>query len=416
MKSSYLNKLKIFNDPVYGFINIPYEEIFDLIEDPYFQRLRRIKQLGLTQLVYPGALHTRFHHAMGAMYLMCEAIEILRFKGHDISEEEAMGVTIAILLHDIGHGPFSHSLENSIVHEMNHEDLSLIFFDRLFQKYGNSLLIAKQIFNNQYPKKYLYQLVSGQLDMDRLDYLNRDCYFTGVSEGVISYDRIIKMLNIVDNKLVVDEKGVYSVEKFLIARRLMYWQVYLHKTVISAEKLLINILLRAKELSLSGEKLFATPSLTLFLSEKYTRKDFEANPELLDKFAGLDDFDIMASIKVWTDHSDKILSKLCRNLLNRNLYKINIQRNPFDDSYVEKIKSTTKKVLKISDEELKYFVIEDTARNNAYDPGIGNIMVLQKDGNLTDLSSASDYLNSNNLSKDVEKHFICFPKEIIQYL
>ncbi len=416
MKTSFLNKLKIFNDPVYGFINIPYEEVFDLIEDPLFQRLRRIKQLGLTQLVYPGALHTRFHHAMGAMYLMTQAIEILRFKGHTITEDEAMGVTIAILLHDIGHGPFSHSLENSIVHEMNHEDLSSLFFERLYKKYGNSLLTAKQIFNNDYKKEYLYQLVSGQLDMDRLDYLNRDCYFTGVSEGVISYDRIIKMLNIYDNKLVIDEKGVYSVEKFLIARRLMYWQVYLHKTVIAAEKLLINILKRAKELSLSGEALFATPALSVFLSKRYYKADFENNPSLLEEFARLDDFDIIASIKVWATHSDKILSYLCKSLINRNLFKIQIQRDKFDDNYVDKIKETTKKVLDVSDEDLNYFIIEDTAWNNAYDPEVGNIFVLQKNGKLTDLASASDYLNDRSLSKDVKKYFLCYPKEILAYL
>ncbi|MBS4013495.1 MAG: HD domain-containing protein [Bacteroidetes bacterium] len=416
MKKQPINKLKIFNDPVYGFINVPFEEIFDLIENPYIQRLRRIKQLGLTQLVYPGALHTRFHHAMGAMYLMVQAIEILRFKGHDITEEEALAVTTAILLHDIGHGPFSHALENSIVHEMDHEDLSSLFFERLIEKYGNNLKIAKDIFNNKYHKKFLYQLVSGQLDMDRLDYLNRDCYFTGVSEGVISYDRIIKMLNVADNQLAIDEKGVYSVEKFLIARRLMYWQVYLHKTVISAENLLISILRRAKELALAGEQLFATPSLSMFLSTKYYREDFAKDYNLLDSFAKLDDFDVVASIKVWASHKDKVLSTLCNNLLNRTLYKIEIQRTPFSDSYIEKVNSATKKVLGISESEINYFLINGIACNNAYDPNVGSIKVILKTGELVDLSSASDYLNNTMISQDVQKYYLCYPKEIIPHL
>ncbi len=416
MKKQPINKLKIFNDPVYGFINVPFEEIFDLIENPYIQRLRRIKQLGLTQLVYPGALHTRFHHAMGAMYLMCQAIEILRFKGQDIAEEEALAVTTAILLHDIGHGPFSHALENSIVHEMDHEDLSSLFFERLIEKYGNNLKIAKDIFNNKYHKKFLYQLVSGQLDMDRLDYLNRDCYFTGVSEGVISYDRIIKMLNVADNQLAIDEKGVYSVEKFLIARRLMYWQVYLHKTVISAENLLISILRRAKELALAGEQLFATPSLSMFLSTKYYREDFAKDYNLLDSFAKLDDFDVVASIKVWASHKDKVLSTLCTNLLNRTLYKIEIQRKQFSESYIEKVNSVTKKVLGISDSEINYFVINGIACNNAYDPNVGSIKVILKTGELVDLGSASDYLNNTMISQDVQKYYLCYPKEIIPHL
>ncbi len=414
--SQALNKLKIFNDPVYGFINVPFEEIFDLIENSYFQRLRRIKQLGLTQLVYPGALHTRFHHAMGSMYLTSQALDVLRFKGHDISNEEALAVSIAILLHDIGHGPFSHALEDSIVHNMNHEDLSILFFDRLEKTFGSSILMAKDIYTNKYNKGYLYSLVSGQLDMDRLDYLNRDCYFTGVSEGVISYDRIIKMLNIYDNNLVIDEKGVYSIEKFLIARRLMYWQVYLHKTVIAAENLLINILRRAKELSLSGEKIFSTPALNLFLSKKYYKADFEKDSSLLDNFAALDDFDVLASIKVWAECSDKVLSKLCSNLINRNLYKIEIQREEFSESYVEKITKLTKKTLKLPDDHVDYFVFKGIACNNAYDPAIGNINVLMKNGELVELTEASDYLNDAVITKDVEKHYICYPKEVLKHL
>ncbi len=287
--NSFPNKLKIFNDPIYGFVSIPYEIIYDLIDHPYFQRLRRIKQLGLTNLVYPGALHTRFHHAMGAMHLMTEAIEVLRAKGNEITDEEAKGVTIAILLHDIGHGPFSHALEHSIVNHITHEDISELFMNSLNEEFKGELSLAIRIFNNKYEKKFLHQLVSSQLDMDRLDYLKRDSFFTGVSEGVVSSDRIIKMLNVKNDELAVEAKGIYSIEKFIIARRLMYWQVYLHKTVISAESLLVNILKRAKELAEKQEELFCTPALKVFLYNKFSKNDFKTKPELLDSFAHLDD-------------------------------------------------------------------------------------------------------------------------------
>lgn len=301
------NKLKIFNDPVYGFITIPYEIIFDLIEHPYFQRLRRIKQLGLTAFVYPGALHTRFHHAMGAMHIMGTAIEVLRTKGNDITEAEAKAVTIAILLHDIGHGPFSHALETSIVNDVNHEDISEILMDKLNTEFNGELSLAIAIFKNNYKKKFLHQLVSSQLDMDRLDYLKRDSFFTGVSEGVISGDRIIAMLNVVNDELVIDSKGIYSIEKFIVARRLMYWQVYLHKTVLAAENLLVNILTRAKELTLKGEVLFGSPSFLYFLKNKVSKVDFINNSKIIELFTDLDDYDIMSAIKVWKNNTDTIL-------------------------------------------------------------------------------------------------------------
>jgi uncharacterized protein len=410
------NKLKIFNDPVYGFINIPHPAVFDILENQYFQRLRRIKQLGLTHLVYPGALHTRFQHAMGAMYLMGQAIETLRTKDHFISENEALGATLAILMHDIGHGPFSHALENTLISEMDHEDLSLLFMERIKSHDPENVQTAISIFKNQHPKRYLHQLVSGQLDMDRLDYLNRDSFFTGVSEGVVSYDRIIKTLNVADDKLVTDAKGIYSLEKFIIARRLMYWQVYLHKTVISAEQLLVNILRRAKEVATRGDELFTTPALKKFLYQNYTRKSFDENPSLLDDFALLDDYDIFTSIKVWTNCQDKILSTLCQKLINRKLLSIELQKEEFDDAYIEKITSITARHFGLTIEDAHYFVITGITENNAYDPGVGNIWILQKNGTVSDIAEISDQLNIRVLSNPVKKYYICYPKEILQYL
>ncbi|MBW6497748.1 MAG: HD domain-containing protein [Bacteroidales bacterium] len=414
MKTSPTNKLKIFNDPVYGFINVPDESIFDLIETSWFQRLRNIKQLGLTHLVYPGALHTRFHHAMGAMYLVTQAIEILRFKGHEITEQEALSLTQAILLHDIGHGPFSHALENVLVHDLNHEQVSELFMLQLHKQGGHNLQGAIDIFKNTHPKKALHQLVAGQLDMDRLDYLNRDSFYTGVSEGVVSWDRIIKMLNISNDQLVIDEKGIYSIEKFIISRRLMYWQVYLHKTVIAAEKLLNSILKRAKELSMAGEQLFATPALSRFLKKKFTSNDFRKDHSLLEDFALIDDYDLQASIKVWATHSDPVLRQLCSNLVNRHLFKIEIQKMPFTTEYIEEIRFRTRRQCKISEDETDYFVIDGITRNNAYDPVIGNIMILSRDGSLTDIGRASDHLNISVLSHPVEKFFLCYPKKVAE--
>ena len=404
------NKRKIINDPIYGFVTLPDELVHDLINHPIFQRLRRIKQLGLTNLVYPGALHTRFHHAIGAMYLMTEALQILKSKGVKINDEECKATVIAILLHDIGHGPFSHALEHSIVKGVHHEDISTMLMDELNKAFNGNLSLAIKIFEDKYPKKFLHQLVSSQLDMDRLDYLNRDSFFTGVSEGVVSSDRIIKMLNVKDGQLVVDAKGIYSVESFLIARRLMYWQVYLHKTVLSAEKLLVNILKRAKELSMSGEDLFATPALSLFLKNNFSKKDFSSNPDLLQQFVLLDDYDIMASVKAWMNHKDVVLSTLCKNLIDRNLYKIELQNKNFTAAYINQIHDKVMKKYKLSKKETDYFVFSESVNNSAYNSSHFKINILYRDGSLVDVAKASDQLNIKMLSKKVTKYFICYPK------
>lgn len=409
-KNTQLNKRKIFNDPIYGFISIPFEIIFDLIEHPYFQRLRRIKQLGLTPLVYPGALHTRFHHAMGAMYLMGEAIEILRSKGTDITEEEAQAVTIAILLHDIGHGPYSHALETSIVEKVSHEDISEIFMNKLNLLYEGKLTLAIDIFNNRYHKKFLHQLVSSQLDIDRLDYLKRDSFFTGVSEGIISSDRIIAMLTVVNDELAIEAKGIYSIEKFIIARRLMYWQVYLHKTVLAAEHLVVKILKRAKELTLAGEELFATPAFQVFLKNRFTKIDFQKE-EVLDSFSKLDDYDIFSSIKVWSEHPDLILSTLSGNLVNRHLYRIELQNKPFEPAKIKRITNRAMETYRLNETEIDYFVFTDSIKNSAYNPQFEKINILYKDGELVDIADASDQLNISVLSRPVEKFFLCYPKD-----
>ncbi len=412
--SQQTNKRKIVNDPLYGFINISSDLIFDLIEHPYFQRLRRIRQLGLTNFVYPGANHTRFQHALGAMYLMDEAISILRSKGQAISDDEAEAVRIAILLHDIGHGPFSHALEFSIIDNFTHEQLSLELMKALNNEFHGKLELAIKIFNNEYSKKFLHQLVSGHLDMDRLDYLKRDSFFTGVTEGVIGSDRIIKMLNVVNDELVVDAKGIYSIEKFLIARRLMYWQVYLHKTVLAAENQLILLLKRAKQLSLEGVELFATPPLLFFLKNK-PNNDLTNIPNLdkpiLDQFNLLDDTDIIASMKVWIQHPDKVLSFLATSLTHRELFKVEIQSNEFDYAKIEYIRKKACEYYQISVEESKFFVFSDSVSNNTYIPTNDNqIKIRYNNGSITDIAEASDMLNISVLSKVIEKHFLCYPK------
>ncbi len=411
MLNAQPNKRKIINDPIYGFVTLPDELSFDLINHPYFQRLRRIKQLGMTNLVYPGALHTRFHHAIGAMHLMTEAVKTLQSKGVNITEEESQAVNIAILLHDIGHGPFSHALEHTIVTGIHHEDISAMLMDKLNSTFDNKLSLAIEIFNNRYPKKFLHQLVSGQLDMDRLDYLRRDSFFTGVSEGVVSSDRIIKMLNVVNDQLVVEEKGIYSIEKFIIARRLMYWQVYLHKTVLVSENILINILTRAKELADVNTKLFCTPMLEHFLYHRYTRKSFGEQPEILEWFAQLDDYDILSAIKVWVNHPDFILSWLCRNLIERKLYRIEIQNETFDEGYVNNMKESVKTKYNLNHEDLRYFVFTKTVSNEIYNVNKIGINILFKNGQVKDISVASDQLNVEVLNKTVQKHFLCYPKQ-----
>ncbi len=407
------NKRKIINDPIYGFVTLPDDLVYDLINHPSFQRLRRIKQLGLTNLVYPGALHTRFHHAIGAMYLMTEALQVLKSKGIKITDDETRGAIIAILLHDIGHGPFSHALEHTIVKGVHHEDISLLLMDDLNKTFKGKLSLAIKIFKDQHPKKFLHQLVSSQLDMDRLDYLNRDSFFTGVSEGVVSSDRIIKMLTVVNGEIVVEAKGIYSVEKFLIARRLMYWQVYLHKTVLSAEKLLVNILKRAKELSLAGIDIFATPALSLFLKNNFSKKDFMSKPELLQQFTLLDDYDIMASVKVWANHSDTVLSLLCKNMLDRHLFKIELQNKKFSADYKAQWQEKVMKKYKLTKKEADYFVFSESVNNSAYNSGIHHkINILFNNNVLVDVAKASDQLNIKMLSKKVTKYFMCYPKGI----
>ncbi|HLU86961.1 MAG TPA: HD domain-containing protein [Taishania sp.] len=403
------NKKKIFNDPVYGFISIPSDFIFDLIEHPYMQRLRRIRQLGMSHLVYPGALHTRFHHVLGAMHLMNLAIQVIRRKGTEITEQEEEAVLAAILLHDIGHGPFSHALEHDIVNGVSHEDISNFLMERLENEFGEKLKLTREIFTNKYHKPFLYQLVSSQLDMDRMDYLNRDSFYTGVSEGVIGSDRIIEMLDVHEGNLVLEEKGIYSVEKFITARRLMYWQVYLHKTVVSGEHLLINTLKRAKKLALEGVDLFASPALKYFMCNNITREDFIEKKEVLDIFATLDDYDIMGAIKVWQTCDDKILADLAYRLINRKLFKIKISKNPFTAEEVLAKKQEIASKMGISIEETNYYVQASHLVNNAYNQEKQNINLLMKNGNVIDLSKASDNLNISALSTPVEKFFMYYP-------
>ena len=403
------NKKKIINDPVYGFITIPDEFIFDVIEHAYLQRLRRIMQLGLSHLVYPGAMHTRFNHVLGAMHLMTQAIQGIRRKGHEITHEEERAVLLAILLHDIGHGPFSHALEYDIVNGVSHEKISGFFIEKLAEEFGDDMKRALMIFQNTYGKPFLHQLVSSQLDMDRLDYLNRDSFYSGVSEGIIGTDRLIEMLNVYNGNLVIEEKGIYSIEKFIVARRLMYWQVYLHKTVVSAEFMLIHALRRAKELSLKGISIFASPSLFFFLTHEIKESDFVNNNMVLQHFANLDDFDILGAIKVWQNHEDKVLSKLSSALVNRKLFKIEISREPFSEDRLNLEKEIVRGLYKLNGDEVNYFVYSDILTNKAYNQHKQNINVLMKSGEIIDLTKASDNLNISALAQPVEKYFICYP-------
>lgn len=403
------NKKKILNDPVYGFITLKFDFLLDLIDHPWYQRLRRISQLGLSHIVYPGAIHHRFHHALGAMHLMTNAIESLRQKGTPISPEEEEAACIAILLHDIGHGPFSHALENSIVEDIHHEDISEMAMKHMNQQFSGRLDLAIRIFTGTYNRPFLHQLVSGQLDMDRLDYLRRDSFYSGVAEGNIGSERIIKMLDVEGDELVVEEKGIYSIEKFIIARRLMYWQVYLHKTVISAEQMLVSVLKRARELSQRGETLFASPDFGFFLENSITPDKFFSEKEVLARFMKLDDYDILGAIKVWQSHADPVLSDLSQRLINRQLFKIKISRLAFSESDIETKVQEVCKSMKISPNEARYFVISGTIDNKAYSSTAENIKVKFKDGTLTDAANASDHLNLAALSQPVEKYFLSFP-------
>jgi len=399
---------KILNDPVYGFITLNRGILLDLIDHPYFQRLSRIKQLGLTYLVYPGAHHTRFHHAVGAAYLMKQALSTFKELGVNIQREEERGALIAILLHDIGHGPYSHALEHSFLSGVSHENVSEIFMRKLDEQYNGELSLAIQIFRNEYHKKFLHQLVSSQLDMDRLDYLKRDSFFTGVSEGVVSNQRIIKMFDIVDDEILIKEKGIYSIEKFIVARRLMYWQVYLHKTVLSAEFLLAKIISRARELLCNGEKLFVTPELNMFLTKNISK--FELEQEVyLNAFASLDDNDIMTCIKVWMQSKDIVLSRLASMLIERKLLKVKISNTSFDVEQINEIRKIHQKELGLNDHEIKYFVFQEQMINNAYDPRKDTIKIKYKDGTVKDITDASDNLNVSALAKPVTKYYLFAP-------
>jgi uncharacterized protein len=410
--STLINKRKIINDPVHGFIIIPTSFVFDLLEHPYVQRLRRIKQLGLTSLVYPGATHSRFQHALGAVHLMGLAIENIRQKGSVITDEEAEAVTAAILLHDIGHGPFSHALEESLIADVSHEDLSLLLMNNLNQESGGKLDMALEIFNNQYPKKFLHQLVSGQLDMDRMDYLMRDSFYAGVVEGSIGTERIIKMLNVVNDQLVVEAKGIYSIEKFLIARRLMYWQVYFHKTVIAAENLLVKVLQRSRELALMDMSLPATPALSYFLRNRVTRENLTARQsEILNNFTSLDDDDIMVSAKSWTGHPDRMLSLLSDNLIRRVLPRVRISDSPVPPDRIRELRLAVAEKYGLDEPESAYLVYGGTISNKAYSITKDTIKIAYNSGEIRELAEASDIFQIQNLNETKKKYFLCFPKD-----
>jgi HD superfamily phosphohydrolase len=404
------NKKKIINDPIYGFISIPDEFIFDVIEHPYMQRLRRISQLGLSHLVYPGAVHTRFQHVVGAMHLMGKAINVLKNKGCEISDDEKRAVLLAILLHDIGHGPFSHALEFDIVKSVTHEDISAYFIQSLEQSFGSDLNLALKIFEDKHEKPFLHQLVSSQLDMDRLDYLNRDSFFSGVSEGIIGSDRLIEMLAVHKGQLVLEEKGIYSVEKFIVARRLMYWQVYLHKTVVAAEYMLIYALRRAKWLARKGVDVFSSPALSFFLNKDLSKQEFENDKSVLENFASLDDYDILQSLKVWSNHTDATLKFLSSSIVNRKLFKIEIAKEPFSDKSITSVKNKLLSTGAFSEMDLSYLVFSDKLVNKAYNQKFQNINLLMKTGAIVDLSEASDNLNISALARPVEKYFLCYPR------
>ena len=401
------NKLKIINDPIYGFIHIPSSLVFDIIEHPYFQRLRRINQMALSYLVFPGAKHTRFEHVLGCVFLMQKTVEMLRFKGVQISDKEAEGLYIAILLHDIGHGPFSHAMEHSIVEGISHEEISLFFMQELNKVFNGKLETAIAIFQGTYPRKFMHQLISGQLDMDRADYLKRDSFYTGVAEGNINSERLISMLNVRNDELVVEEKGLYSVEKFLIARRLMYWQVYLHKTSVAAEQILIRLLNRAKELVQQGQELTMSTALAFFVKNKISKDNF--SQEVLEMFARLDDTDIISAMKEWQFHPDVVLSKLSKMLLNRDLPKIKVRLNDFEE---QKIKRLQKLSLAkgVEEKDMKYFVFTGVMTNRAYNPAKEVIKILTKNGRVVDLSKTSEAINLEPLSQVTERYYICYPK------
>lgn len=401
---------KIINDPVFGFINIPKGLLYDIVRHPVLQRLTRIKQVGLSSVVYPGAQHTRFQHSLGAFYLMSEAITQLTSKGNFIFDSEAEAVQAAILLHDIGHGPFSHVLEDTIVKGVSHEEISLMLMERMNKEMNGQLSLAIQIFKDEYPKRFLHQLVSGQLDMDRLDYLRRDSFYTGVTEGNIGSARIIKMLDVADDRLVVESKGIYSIENFLTARRLMYWQVYLHKTSVAYEKMLISTLLRAKELASQGVELFASPALRFFLYNDINPVEFYNNPDCLENFIQLDDNDIWTALKVWSTHTDKVLSTLSTGMINRNIFKVENSAEPISEDRIKELTLQISQQLGITLSEANYFVSTPSIEKNMYDPADDSIDIIYKDGTIKNIAEASDMLNISLLSKKVKKYYLCYQR------
>ena len=401
---------KIINDPVFGFINIPKGLLYDIVRHPLLQRLTRIKQVGLSSVVYPGAQHTRFQHSLGAFYLMSEAITQLTSKGNFIFDSEAEAVQAAILLHDIGHGPFSHVLEDTIVQGVSHEEISLMLMERMNKEMNGQLSLAIQIFKDEYPKRFLHQLVSGQLDMDRLDYLRRDSFYTGVTEGNIGSARIIKMLDVADDRLVIESKGIYSIENFLTARRLMYWQVYLHKTSVAYERMLISTLLRAKELASQGVELFASPALHFFLYNDINHTEFHNNPDCLENFIQLDDNDIWTALKVWSNHPDKVLSTLSLGMINRNIFKVENSAEPIGEDRIKELTLQISQQLGITLSEANYFVSTPSIEKNMYDPADDSIDIIYKDGTMKNIAEASDMLNISLLSKKVKKYYLCYQR------
>ena len=401
---------KIINDPVFGFINIPKGLLYDIVRHPLLQRLTRIKQVGLSSVVYPGAQHTRFQHSLGAFYLMSEAITQLTSKGNFIFDSEAEAVQAAILLHDIGHGPFSHVLEDTIVQGVSHEEISLMLMERMNKEMNGQLSLAIQIFKDEYPKRFLHQLVSGQLDMDRLDYLRRDSFYTGVSEAIIGSARIIKMLDVADDRLVIESKGIYSIENFLTARRLMYWQVYLHKTSVAYERMLISTLLRAKELASQGVELFASPALHFFLYNDINHTEFHNNPDCLENFIQLDDNDIWTALKVWSNHPDKVLSTLSLGMINRNIFKVENSAEPIGEDRIKELTLQISQQLGITLSEANYFVSTPSIEKNMYDPADDSIDIIYKDGTIKNIAEASDMLNISLLSKKVKKYYLCYQR------
>ena len=401
---------KIINDPVFGFINIPKGLLYDIVRHPLLQRLTRIKQVGLSSVVYPGAQHTRFQHSLGAFYLMSEAITQLTSKGNFIFDSEAEAVQAAILLHDIGHGPFSHVLEDTIVQGVSHEEISLMLMERMNKEMNGQLSLAIQIFKDEYPKRFLHQLVSGQLDMDRLDYLRRDSFYTGVTEGNIGSARIIKMLDVADDRLVIESKGIYSIENFLTARRLMYWQVYLHKTSVAYERMLISTLLRAKELASQGVELFASPALHFFLYNDINHTEFHNNPDCLENFIQLDDNDIWTALKIWSNHPDKVLSTLSLGMINRNIFKVENSAEPIGEDRIKELTLQISQQLGITLSEANYFVSTPSIEKNMYDPADDSIDIIYKDGTIKNIAEASDMLNISLLSKKVKKYYLCYQR------